>query len=81
MQTTISKPFESQFLDGDMKAKIDKCTKADFNEVRNALIEYVRTNFKNPDKHVKNILKKTDVFSLQKFYYDYILVSTGNKVV
>jgi hypothetical protein len=73
--------FTSQFLDAELKQKIDILDSSNFISTKNELIDYVRINFKNPAKHIAIIESKRSPRKLQDLYYDYLQAASGNKVI
>lgn len=81
MKAEKIKPFESKFLNNDLKAKVDSVTSRNVDEVKKELADYIRANFKTAERDVQRLDTKKTAKDVQFFFYNYILVSTGNKVI
>ena len=73
--------FDSKFVNSELKTKIDTVTMTNFNEVKEELASFIKNNFKTGDRDIARLQTKNSPRQLQKFFYDYILVSTGDKVI
>lgn len=75
-----TRPFESKLMNPEILDMVNSVTMSNFNDVKKALIAYIRDNMKDI-KHAKAFETKNSPRQLQKAVWDYILVSTGNKVI
>ena len=73
--------FRSQFLDPELKIKIDSVTNLNFRQVKEDLAKHIQDNFKTAPRDLIRLSGKNTPKALQLFFYNYILVSSGHKVL